>query len=345
MTYTAMMRFKDALTGNPRDRVPVLPLIGAIHFASYFQESPDEIRQSPKKYAEVMIRARKEFDLDFLRIAAMGPGAPLAFGCRMRPGIDRGMPIINPLPFDFHTLADVDQLPHPDPEKDGSFPMIHETARRLSDYAKGEVPVLAGFDGPFTTIGRLLDTDKALRMVMKRRDVFEAIIDRVNRFLILLGNLLVQNGVDGLFIPEPTASSTMISPKLFRDIVLPRLQELIASVKVPTILHICGETSTILKMMAETGATVLSLDQCMDLKAAREKVPEAVIGGNVDPIGSLLFGSPDRVAENTLECLRAAGTERYILMSGCGIPFEAPLENLKTMHQTVCDYGLGDKSN
>lgn len=343
MTYNAMMRFKDALAGTPRDRVPVLPLMGAYHFAPYYQESTDEIRQDPKKYAEVMIRAKKEFDLDFLRIASMGPNVPIAFGCPVRPGIDGKMPIIEPLPFEFHTMTDVDQLPQPDPEKDGTFPMIHETVRRLSDHVNGEVPVLAGFYGSFSTIGRLLGTDKALRMVMKRREVFEALLERINQFLILFGNRLIENGVDGLFIPEPTASCTMISPKLFKDVVLPRLQELIASLKVPTILHICGETSIILKTMAETGAAVLSLDQCMDLKAAREKVPETVIGGNVDPIESLLFGSPDKVAENTLDCLKAAGTERYILMSGCGIPFETPLENLKAMHTTVCDYGLGDK--
>lgn len=343
MTYTSMMRFNDALTGKPRDRVPVLPLMGAFHFAPHYQASPDEIRQDPKKYAEVMIRAHKEFEFDFLRIAAMGPSVPLAFGCPMRPGIDGKMPIIDPLPFAFNTLSDVDQLPNPDPEKDGNFPMIHETARRLSDYTKGDVPVLAGFDGPFTTIGRLLDTDNALRMVMKRREVFEAIIDRVNQFLILIGNRLVENGANGLFIPEPTASCTMISPKLFKDIVLPRLQKLIASFKVPTILHICGDTSIILKMMAETGAAVLSLDQCMDLKAAKDLIPDAVIGGNVDPIETLLFGNPKTVAENTLDCIRAAGTERYIVMSGCQIPFEAPLENMKAMHQAVCGYGLGDR--
>ena len=95
-------------------------------------------------------------------------------------------------------------------------------------------------------------------------------------------------------------------------------------------------------MMAETGAEVLSLDQCMNLQEAREKAPESVIGGNVDPIESLMMGDAEKVAQNTLNCLTSAGTNKYILMSGCGIPPEAPLENIQAMIKTAHEYGLGD---
>jgi uroporphyrinogen-III decarboxylase len=133
----------------------------------------------------------------------------------------------------------------------------------------------------------------------------------------------------------------MISPRVFRELVLPRLRALLAGLQVPCILHICGDMSITLDAMAETGFHVLSLDQCMDLRQVRRRFPDVVLGGNVDPIKSLLMGSRQQVADNTLNCLRSAGTSQYVLMSGCGVPPHAPLENVKAMIETAVTYGLG----
>jgi len=74
---------------------------------------------------------------------------------------------------------------------------------------------------------------------------------------------------------------------------------------------------------------------------SRSTLPGAVLGGNVDPINSLLHGSREQIAEDTLNCLRAAGTRRFILMSGCGVPPKTPLENVKAMVKAAKSYGLG----
>ena len=95
--------------------------------------------------------------------------------------------------------------------------------------------------------------------------------------------------------------------------------------------------------MGKTGADVLSLDQCMELAASRKTFPDAVLGGNVDPVKSLLMGTRKQVEKDTLNCLRTAGTSRYILMSGCGVPPNTSVENLKTMVETGKAYGLGHK--
>jgi uroporphyrinogen decarboxylase len=93
--------------------------------------------------------------------------------------------------------------------------------------------------------------------------------------------------------------------------------------------------------MRESGAKVLSLDQCMDLSDARAAVPQGILGGNVDPINSLFMGSMEQVVNDTLNCLRSAGIGRFVLMSGCGVPPKTPLENVKIMIKTAKDYGLG----
>lgn len=341
MEYNSMDRLKDALSGRPRDRVPFFPLMGINHMATDEGLSIKEIKEAPERYLEVFLRGREEFGLDFLRAGDPGSDVPFAYGCNIRiPEV--GTPLIDPLPQKFDTLDDVEKLNNPDPLKDGKLPLVHEMIQRLDQYSKGKIPIMGGFEGPFSTCCRLLDADKVMRMTVKNRQVLEAVLDKINQFLIVLGQEVIKSGASVMFIPEPTASCSMISPEMFKEIVLPRLQLLFSSLNAICMLHICGETSLILNLMMKTGADVLSLDQCMDLKAAREMVPNAVIGGNVDPINSLMMGDPKIVEEDTLNCLRTAGVEKYILMTGCGIPPEASIENIKTMFKTLKEYGLGD---
>lgn len=92
--------------------------------------------------------------------------------------------------------------------------------------------------------------------------------------------------------------------------------------------------------MGESGAEILSLDQCMDLAESRAAVPTMSLGGNVDPVKSLLMGDTAEVEKDALHCLREAGTDRFILMPGCGIPPNAPTENLQAMVKAAEVFGL-----
>jgi MtaA/CmuA family methyltransferase len=160
----------------------------------------------------------------------------------------------------------------------------------------------------------------------------ERLTEKVNQLLLHFGRALRQIGIDGWIIADPVSSSTMISPQVYLKFVLPHLKGLIEEVGIPTILHVCGNTMPILPMMAETGAKVLSLDQCMDLALARETLASRCgIGGNVDPIHTLLLGTPDDVRRETLKCLKQGGKKGYLLMAGCAVPPDTPLENLKAM--------------
>lgn len=78
-----------------------------------------------------------------------------------------------------------------------------------------------------------------------------------------------------------------------------------------------------------------------ELSDARKRLSDVMLGGNVDPIKPLLMGSRKQVVENTQNCLRTAGTNRFVLMSGCGVPPNTPLANVKAMVETPMEYGLG----
>jgi MtaA/CmuA family methyltransferase len=293
----------------------------------------------PKGIVDVQIRAKESMGYDPLWAYADPLYIPEAFGCRVR-FLETG-PLADPLPITVTSMEDVDGLPLPDARREGRLPLILDVVKDLSGYADGNLPVLGLFEGPFTTTCRILEPELIMRMVYKNRAVLEALLDKVTAFLLQFAGALVEYGANAIFLPEPTASAAMISPTMFRQFVLPRLLKITQNLTVPCILHICGDTSPTLKAMGESGAKVISLDQCMDLSSSRKVLKDAVLGGNVDPISALLMGTQEQVANDTLNCLRTAGTERFVLMSGCGVPPNTPLENVKIMVKTAKEFGLG----
>ncbi len=339
MFYSSSNRMADALHTRPFDHVPVLPFLAGWAAAHFSKDPPARIYRDPQRIAEVQIKAQETLGFDGL-FGHLDPlHIPEAFGCPVH--FTKTGPLAQPLPIPIETIEQVDALAFPDPRHSGRLPEILQTARLLAEYGRDRVPFIGLFEGPFTTTGRLLETERIMRMLYKNRPVLNRLLDRVTDFLLLFAQALRDQGARFLLIPEPTASASMISPRLFDEWVLPRLRRILREINLPCILHICGDTALLLGSMARTGARVLSLDQCMDLKTARAGSPNVALGGNVDPVKSLLFGSTQTVKEDVWNCLRQAGTERFILMSGCSVPLGTPEMNIRAMIEAAREYGLG----
>ena len=339
MTYSALERFQDAIKGQPKDHVPLFPMIAAWAAVNFSDSPPAELAGNPQRVVDAQIRAMEAVGYDAFYAYANPLYIPQAFGCNVR-FLETG-PLANPLPLSITCLEDLDKLPVPDPVKAEPLAGTLEIIQGLSQYGAGNIPVLGLFEGPITTACRIFEAELIMRMIYKNPPILEALLDRVTDFLIDFSRALVDNGANVIFLPEPTASAAMISPLTFRKFVLPRLQTITRKLDVPCVLHICGDTSPVLEDIGQAGADVISLDQCMNLAESRSTVPDAVLGGNVDPINALLYGSQEQIAEDTLNCLQTAGTRHFVLMSGCGVPPGAPPENVAAMVKAAKAYGLG----
>ncbi|MEW6669527.1 MAG: uroporphyrinogen decarboxylase family protein [Thermodesulfobacteriota bacterium] len=337
--YSSWERFQDALRGRPKDRAPVFAGTTLWAASNYPEASFQEIASEPGLTVKAQLWARERIGMDALYPSADALTVAEAFGCGVR--FPETGPLVDSLDITMDRVEDVEQLPIPDPRKTGRLPVVLEAARMLSERIRGDVPLVGAFEGAFTNTCRILETERVLRMIYRSPAVLDALLDRVNEFLIGFGRSLIESGVNAFFVPEPTASSTMISPRMFRQFVLPRLRMLTSRLDRPVILHICGDTQPILPAMAESGARALSLDQCMDLSRSRAMAPGMVLAGNVDPVQSLLMGDADSVRKGALRCLRGAGTERFILMPGCAVPPGTPVENLRAMVGAAVEFGLG----
>ena len=327
--------FKKVMALEEVEQIPVIPTVSGwvarssgIPFRQFIYDSEAIVKGQ--------IDAQKAVGHDAL-FAYIDPlYIPEAFGCSL---VFLSSGSADASPLDLKNEDDVKALPIPDIRKNGRIPLILKVVEKLVRSPEREIPVLSLVEGPFTNCARILGTEKMMRAVMKNRPMIERMLEKVGKLLSQFGQAVGELGVDAMIIADPVGSSTMISPKMYREMVLPCLQRLIESLKIPAILHVCGDTEPILNMMAETGAKILSLDQCMDLAKAKQTVGgRCGIGGNVDPINTLLLGTVEDVKRDTLRCLQQGGKKGYILMAGCSVPPRTPLENLRAMVETARHY-------
>jgi uroporphyrinogen decarboxylase len=110
-----------------------------------------------------------------------------------------------------------------------------------------------------------------------------------------------------------------------------------------SIYHICGNTTHLIKSMAESGVSGLSLDSPdsgVNIARAITEVPEnVVIIGNINPTGKIFSGSPVEVKEEVNELLRSVDRfPNFILSTGCDLPKNTPSENIEAFMEAGREY-------
>jgi MtaA/CmuA family methyltransferase len=130
------------------------------------------------------------------------------------------------------------------------------------------------------------------------------------------------------------AASSLIGPDLFGEFMLDchrRYVEAIHSAGALARLHVCGNSSGLVRLTKGLGYDIVDLDYPVDLAAARaEAGPRQVFSGNIDPVRVLRDGDERSVTE-ALEACRAAVGGAWIVGAGCEIPRGAPRENTLAM--------------
>jgi [methyl-Co(III) methanol-specific corrinoid protein]:coenzyme M methyltransferase len=136
------------------------------------------------------------------------------------------------------------------------------------------------------------------------------------------------------------APTDVLSPKIFRAVVYSHLKKIFDSLKAlncPTILHMCGDTNPIMTILKETGPLAISVEQKNNLESSRKSIGwDTLLFGNVDAYNVLVKGTPKDVEGAVVKSING-GVDA--VWPSCDIWPTAPLENLKTMVETVKRYG------
>ncbi len=219
----------------------------------------------------------------------------------------------------------------------GRVPVVLEALDIMQRKVGDDVPVATYILGPYTLAGQIMDLEKLLKMSFKKPDEINALLSSLADFLVELGNIYFDAGIDYLTVREMGAPTDVLSPRMFRNLILPHLKEVFSGIKKPSVLHICGDTNIIVELMWESGATAISVEQKNDVAKTREKLgDEAIIFGNIDPFGTLVQGSPDDI-RGAVKAAIDGGVDS--VWPGCDIWPAVPKENMIAYVKAVEEFG------
>ena len=337
-------RIETAVLRQQPDCVPVAPYMG--NFGARLAGIPiDQYCRSAKLMADAQFQAWQLCAQDVLVAQSDNYYIAEGFGLAVDHHPD-GTP--TPRRALIENLADIRSLSVPDPRNDGRMPVYLEAIETLSRKVGGEAVIRAPGTGPLSLAGHLLGTQNFLTRlglleVEADRDMEKALIDLMQlttQALIEFAQACLDAGARIVQAGDSLASSDMISPAMYRKWAFPferrffsAINPRCAEVNGFSLLHICGDNSRILREMADTGAMIVEIDSKVELDLAKSEIGDRVcLMGNLDPTTVLLQGTAACVEKAARQAIADAGKGGgFILGSGCEVPPDAPLENLRAM--------------
>jgi uroporphyrinogen decarboxylase len=221
-------------------------------------------------------------------------------------------------------------------DRDPAVYTLREATRRTAE-ALGDSAIIALTQwGPFTLAGQMYGLDGFLRATITLpQAVAQMTAFAVEVLKQYYRPLVEKQAISLISLADHSASSDLISRRAFAKFCLPPLIEFVDWAKkrgVPTWLHVCGNTADKWDLMIDTGAACLSLDQKVDLAAARQVCKGRVcVAGNIDPVHVMDQGGIDDVLVAARHCLEAGGPDGFILTTGCEMTPTTPLGNVQAM--------------
>lgn len=202
-------------------------------------------------------------------------------------------------------------------------------------------PVLGGLIGPFSLACLLTGMSEMMMMAAVEPDQAHAILQIAADFLRQYLLALRQTGLAGAIIAEPSAG--LLSTEMSRDFSVHYLRQIIASAKsddFAVILHNCGKTEKQVQVLLSSGADALHVGNAVDIRQILAQAPpDFPILGNLDPVGVLCDGAEDTVRAAVREFLQTtAAYPNHIVSSGCDIPAQTPIANIKAFFAAVQDH-------
>jgi uroporphyrinogen decarboxylase len=340
---TSFERVQAVLTGRLPDRVPVClhNFLLAAHEAGVPME---QYRTDPAAAARVHLEAVARDNYDCICIdldttlmaeamgakAACAPGEP---GRIIEPAID--------------SLDEVGKLKAADPERDGRIPVMVEAVRIMKRAVGGRIAIRASADQcAFSTASMVRGMEDFLMDLAADPDnpAIQQLLEVCYQTHLATHRALIKAGADFTSVGDSPAGPDVVSPAMFGRYARPyeeRLVRELAAEKIFTLIHICGNTTSILDQLAQYPYCGFELDYKTDVRQAKAIVgAQHVLFGNVDPSGVIACGTPEQVREATRWLIaewKPGG--RFILNAGCAIPASTPRVNMAAFMSAAREFG------
>jgi MtaA/CmuA family methyltransferase len=319
-------RVDRRLAGQEVDRPPNFDIMMA--FAVHYIGRPlSRFYLDYKVLAEANLAVQQAFELDLVQTISDPYREAADLGLEVE-FPDDGLPLRKaPL---LAQPSDLKKLKPVDPAAGRRMSDRIEAVRCLHERVGSEVPVLGWVEGALA-VTNVLRGDTALMLdLYDRPEWVRECLEIMVEVEIAFTRAQIEAGADIIGLGDAIASQ--ISPAMYEEFALPYEQRIFKAVHdmgAIARLHICGNTSRILRLMSQSGADIIDLDWMVDLRTAAAAYGDSgpALCGNFDPVRVMLRGTPEQVHEAIVTCVAHAG-KRGINAAGCEIPDGTPHENL-----------------
>ncbi|MCC6347252.1 MAG: methyltransferase [Nitrospirales bacterium] len=219
----------------------------------------------------------------------------------------------------------------------GRVPLLREAIKLLKADIGNEVAIGSYVLGPFTLAGQIMELNDLLKLSFKKADKVAKLLDVMADAIIIVAKEYEKAGADFITVREMGATSDVLSPRVFKNLILPPLQKIIKEIKAFSVLHICGKTNDIVTFMMETYPTAISVEQKNDVAETRKKLgKDTLIFGNYDPYNVLVSGDENLVRTTIRKCIDDGVSA---IWPGCDIWPTVPPQNMIAMMDETKNYG------
>jgi [methyl-Co(III) methanol-specific corrinoid protein]:coenzyme M methyltransferase len=334
-TMTPRERVMNALEGKPVDRPPVAnpTNVATVELMDMVDAPFPDACRDPELAARLAATGRTELGFDSVLPYFTIIQESSALGCEMQWEEKDNWSTVrmyNPIwkgPDDVHIPGGF--LEHPDNVA------ITKSIEILRQEFGDEVAVIGKTMGPWTLAYHVFGVESFLLMTVDNPDMVMRAMHKLKEISVLFGEAQIAAGADALAFPDH-ATGDLVSGEYYRRFLLEIHQEMAERLKVPLILHICGNTLDRLDYIAQTGMACFHFDsknnpqEAMDIAAGR-------IGlvGNLNNPELLYARGPAEVREAVNECMEAGVN---MIAPECAIPLATKLENLIEIPRAVKDW-------
>ena len=366
---TPRERMAAAMRRGAVDRVPVMCQLALGHYFLHSGLDPVDVWHDGEAFAEGLVRLQRRYGFDGILVNLPGRDPEWRRHVERveSAGRDRhvvwrnGRVTIAPPDDNPHVFApDRRTRPHPrledlDPGRLfylephdllglawewEDFPAWHwDTLRRVRERAP-DVSLHGEVFSPFSQLCEAVGVEETLVALRSDPGRVKACLEALCAGTVDLAAGHVAAGADAVLVSSAYAGSGLISTRHYREFVLPVEARVVSGFKArcpgtPVYTHTCGRIGDRLELLEETGTDGIdTLDPPplgdVDLAEAKERVGGRLfLKGNVDPVATVLLGTPDAVRADALRRVAIGGRGGgYVLSTACSVPPAAPPANV-----------------
>jgi len=329
--WTPKKRVLSAMVGGRIDRVPATSVsqTGTYEQMEKINVWWPEAHLNAENMARLAMAAYELTGLETARVPFEQTVEAEAMGCRLR--FKKDIPaVVEP------ALKDLTDLKVPaDFLSLGRIPVVAKAVEMLKEKVGNRLPVIASVVGPFSLAGMLLEMTKFSLLVVTNVNAVKGALNDLIELSVGYANSLTEAGADVIVIEDMVAS--IVSPSMCKELILPTWKELQAKIQVFTVLHVCGDATSHLEMMIESGVDAISIEKKTNLGVAVGVAKDkAAVIGNIDPVNILFMGETTDVEREAETAIKGSVD---LLAPGCSLAPGTPLKNIRAMVKAAETYG------